>query len=93
MIGFIKKMFAGLLSFSASLASIANVSKFTICIFLDNKSCMTRPTLINLNPDEYNQGFCYYSLMVSLDRRNGSCNTLDDPSNKICALNKTKDLN
>ena len=31
--------------------------------------------------------------MVSLDRSNGSCNTLDDLSRGICVPNKTEDLN
>ena len=31
--------------------------------------------------------------MVKLDRRAGSCNTLNDLSNKACVLNKTKNLN
>ena len=31
--------------------------------------------------------------MVSLDRCNGSCNTLDDFSSSICVRNKTKDVN
>ena len=31
--------------------------------------------------------------MVSLDRGNGSCNTLDNPSDRICVPNKTEDIN
>ena len=31
--------------------------------------------------------------MVSLDRCNESCNTLDDPSGGICVLNKTENVN
>ena len=30
--------------------------------------------------------------MVSLDRYNGSCNTLGDPSGRICVLNKKEDM-
>ena len=43
-----------------------------------------RPTLIGLNSDEHNQGFRCYPFKVNLDRCNGSCNTLDDPSDRIC---------
>ena len=43
---------------------------------------MTRPYLSDLNPDEYNHGLPYYPFMVNLDRWNGSCNLLDDPSEK-----------
>lgn len=45
---------------------------------------MTRPTLIDSNPDEYNQGLHCYPFIVNLDRWNGSCNTLDDPPHRIC---------
>ena len=31
--------------------------------------------------------------MVNLYRCNGSCNTLNDPSDKICAENKIEDVN
>ena len=31
--------------------------------------------------------------MVSLDKFNGSCNTLDDPSSTTYVPNKTEDLN
>ena len=41
----VKKVFIMLLSFSGSLASIVN------------QPCLIRPALIDLNADEYNQGF------------------------------------
>ena len=53
---------------------------------------MARST-INLNPDEYNKEFRYYPFMFNLDRYNGSFNTLDDPSDKICFPNETEDIN
>ena len=31
--------------------------------------------------------------MVGLDKFNESCNTLDDPSGRICTPNKTENLN
>ena len=49
-------MFIWLLSFSGSLTSMANVSSPTTCISLNNQPCVARSTLIDLNPDEYNQG-------------------------------------
>ena len=54
---------------------------------------MIRPTLVDLNPDEYNQGLCHYPFMVNLDQLNGSCNTLDDLSSGICVPHKTEDVN
>ena len=49
---------------------MANASSFTKCITLNNQPCMTRPTLIDLNPNKYNQGLCCYPFMVNLDRCN-----------------------
>ena len=40
----IKQVFNALLSFNGSVA--------TKCISLNNQLCMTRPTIIDLNPDE-----------------------------------------
>ena len=37
--------------------------------------------------------FHYYLFAVKLDRCAGSCNTLNDFSNKVCVPNKTEDLN
>ena len=50
---------------------------------------MTRPTIINLNPNGYNQGLRYYQFVANLDRFNGSCNTFDNLSFRICVSNKT----
>ena len=52
-----------------------------------------RATFINLQPNEYSQEFYYYPFAIKLDRCVGSCNTLNDVSNKVCVPNKTEDLN
>ena len=57
---------------------------------LNNPKCMTQPVVINLHPNEYSQEFYYYPFV---DRRVGTCNTLNDLSNKVCVSNKTEDLN
>ena len=54
---------------------------------------MTQPTLINLHLNKCSQEFHYYPFSVKLDRCVGSCNTLNDFSNKVCIPNKTEDLN
>ena len=48
-------MFIALSSFSGQLASMAKVSNFTTCIFLNNQLCMTRATLTDLHFQEYSQ--------------------------------------
>ena len=60
---------------------------------LHNQKCQIQPTLNNLHPNEYSQEFHYYPLSVKLDRCVGSCNTINDLSDKACILNKTEDLN
>ena len=37
--------------------------------------------LLHLYPNEYSQGLHYYPFTANLDRRVGSCNTLNDLSN------------
>ena len=83
----IKKMFIGLLT------GLVNGSNHTKFVSLINQKCKVQPTLINLAPNEYSQEFHYYPFAVKLDRCVGSCNTLNDLSNKVCIPNKTKDLN
>ena len=50
---------------------------------------MIRPFLIDLNPVELK----YYPFMISLNKCNGSCNSVNDISMKICVPSKTKDVN
>ena len=73
------------------LTGLVNGSNQTKCISLINQKCMIQPTLINFHPNEYSQDFHYYPFAVKLDRCVGSCNTLNDLSNKVCILNKTED--
>ena len=87
MFGLIKKMFMG------SLISIANACNYTKCVSSSNQKCMIQPTFINLHPNEYSQKFHYYLFTVKLNKCVGSCNTLNDLSNKVCVPNKTEDLN
>ena len=54
---------------------------------------MTKLTLINLYPNEYSLEFHYHPLAVKLDKCVGSCNTINDLSNKVCVPNKIEDLN
>ena len=68
-------------------------SNLTRRISLNNQPLMTRPTAIDWNSDSYNQVLHYYPFMINLDRCGGTCNTLDEPSGKICVPNKKEDIN
>ena len=80
-------MFIGLLT------GMVSASNHTNCMPLSNQKCMTQPTLINLYSNEYSHKLHNYPFSVKLDRCIGSCNTLNDLSNKVCVPNKTEDLN
>ena len=60
---------------------------------MSNQKGIIQPTLINLDPNEYSQELHYYPFAVKLDKCVGSCNTLNDLSNKVCVPTKTEDLN
>ena len=79
--------------FIVLLTSIINASNHTKCVSLSNQNYEIQPTLINLHPNEYSQKLHYYPFAVNLDKCVGSCNTLNDLSNKACVQNKTEDLN
>ena len=76
-----KQVFILLLSFSSTLACNQRKS-----LFLDDKPCMVRSTIIDMNPVELK----YYTFMVSLNKSTGSYNVL---SPKICVPKDTKDIN
>ena len=67
--GFFKKMFIRLFNFSRSLA--------TKCMSLMN-SIKLELFLIDLNPVELK----YYPSMITLDKRNGNCNTFSAISDR-----------
>ena len=83
----IKKMFIVL------LASIVTDSTQKKCVSLSNQKCEIQPTFMNLHPKEISEEFHYYPFTVKLEKCVGSCNTLNDLSNKVCVPNKTEDLN
>ena len=58
------------------------------CVSMNNEQCMVRPTLIDLNLDELH----YYLFIISMNRCDGSCNTVEDPFRKICVPNEMEDV-
>ena len=84
MFGLSKKIFIGLLT------GLVNGSNHTKCILLSNQKCKIQPTLINSHRNEYSHEFDYYPFSVKLDRFAGSCNAVNDLSNKLCITNKTR---
>ena len=60
---------------------------------LSKEKCMNQPALISLHHNEYSQEFHNYPFEVKSERCAGSCNSVNDLSNKIYVPNKTEDLN
>ena len=82
--------------FIVLLSKIVNVSSHKKCVLLrslNHQKSMIQPIVINLHPNKYSQEFHYYPFAIKLDRCVGSCNTLNNLSNKVCVPNKTEDLN
>ena len=71
---------------------IVNGSNHKKCVSLSNQKYMTQLTFINLHPNECIQEFHYYPFVVKLDRCVGSCNALNNLSNKVCVSSQTEDL-
>ena len=84
MFGFIK------VAFIIILASIVNVSNHTKCVSLSNQPCLARSPI---HTDEYYVGLHYFPFMVNSDGRNGNCNSLYSPFDRICVPIKTEDVN
>ena len=79
--------------FIVLLYSIVSVSNHTKCVSLSNQECEMQSTLTNLHPNQCNQELHCYIFSVKLDRCVGSCNTLNDLSNKTCVPSKAEDFN
>ena len=75
------------------LSSIVSTSNHTKCVSLSNQKRRIQPAVINLHPNECSQKLQYYPFVVNVDKCVGSCNTLNNLSNKVSFPNKTEDLN
>ena len=75
------------------LCIIVNADNHTKRVSLNNRKCEIQPTLIHLYLNEYSKEFHKYPFAVKLDKCVGSCNTLNDLSDKLCVPNNTEDLN
>ena len=65
-------------------------SNHTKWVLLSNQKCISQTTYINLYPNKYSQELHNYSYVVKWDRCVGSCNILNDLSNKVCVPKKQK---
>ena len=67
--------------------SIAFNSKGPInCVSINNQLCQDRSTLIDINSNQT----LLYPYTLTVNRRGGSCNNINDPSARVFVPNKVK---
>ena len=81
MFGLIKKIFIVLLS------NMFDGFNHTKCVSLSNQKCQIQPAFINWHPNEYIKKLHYYPFAVKLEKCVGSCNNVNDLSNKVWVPN------
>ena len=86
MFGFIKKCFFTAITFINF--NLSNVNSLD-CVSMNNQECKIRTEIINLNTNEP----MFYPYSIKINRFKGSCNTINDPYDKICVPGQIKDTN
>ena len=79
-----------LINLTISLLSILKVRALE-CVSVVNQKCMPRPKILDLN--EGVGKALFYPYNVQVNKCSGSCNTLDNPIEKLCGPNVIKGLN
>ena len=70
-----------LIGLTISLFSIIK-TKALECVSVVNQKCMPRPKILDVN--EGVGGAWFYPYNVQVNKCSGSCNTLDNPIEKLC---------
>ena len=86
MLRYIKKFFFTAITFLRS--AVLNVDSLE-CVSMNNQECKVRSEIINLNTNES----LLYLYSVKINKCKGSCNTINDPYDKICVLDNIKNTN
>ena len=79
-----------LINLTISLFSILKVRSLE-CVSFVNQKCMPRPKILDINEGVGEALFYPYNVQVNKCSR--SCNTLDNPIEKLCVPNVIKGLN
>ena len=79
-----------LIGLTISLFSIIK-TKALECVSIVNQKCMARPKILDVNEGVGEALFYPYNVLVN--KCSGSCNTLDNPIEKLCVPNVIKGLN
>ena len=79
-----------LINLAISLFNVLKVNSLE-CLSVINKKCMPRPKILNVNEGIGEALFYPYNVLVN--KCSGSCDTLDDPTSKICVPKIIKNVN
>ena len=79
-----------LIGLTISLFSIIKTTALE-CVSVVNQKCMPRPKILDVNEGVGEALFYLYNVQVN--KCSGSCNTLDNPIEKVCIPNVIKGLN
>ena len=62
------------------------------CVSVVNQKCMPRPKVLDVNEGIIGEAL-FYPYNAQVNKCSGSCNTLDNPIEKLCVPNVIKGLN
>ena len=79
-----------IISLLISIFSIIK-AKALKCVSVVNQKCMPRPKILDVNEGIGEALFYWYNILVN--KCSGSCNTLDNPTSKICVPKIIKNVN
>ena len=86
MFGFIKKcLFTAMTFFSCNVLNINSLE----CVSINNQQCKIRSKIINVNTNEP----IFYPYSIKINKRKGSCNTINGPYVKLCVPDTIKNIN
>ena len=88
--GFVEKLlFIGLTILSGFINANSLYANSLSCISMNNKECITRPQVINVNGDEP----VFFPFSIKTSKCSGSGNNINYPYAKICVSDVVKNLN
>ena len=79
-----------LIGLTISLSNIVK-TKALGCVSVMNQKCVPRPKILDVN--EGVGEALFYPYNVQVNKYSGSCNTLDNPIEKLCVPNVIEGLN
>ena len=86
MFGFIKKCcFTAMTFFSCNVLNVNSLER----VSMNNQECKIRSEIINVNTNEP----VFYPYSITINKRRGSFNTINDPYAKLCVTDTIKNIN